>query len=47
MSKYLDYVFWSSHKHFANVIKDLEWRANIHGAKEHEARGDLEGGGLL
>ncbi len=36
MSKYLDYVFWSSHKHFENVIKDLEWRANIHGAKEHE-----------
>jgi hypothetical protein len=27
--------------------KDLEWRANIHGAKKHEAGEDKEGRGLL
>ncbi len=27
--------------------EDLEWRTNIHGAKEHEVGGDWEGGGLL
>ncbi len=27
--------------------KDSKWRTNIHGAKEHEVGGDLEGGGLL
>jgi hypothetical protein len=28
-------------------LEDSEWRGNIHGAKEHEARGDWKGGGLL
>jgi hypothetical protein len=27
--------------------KDSKWWTNIHGTKEHEAGGDLEGGGLL
>ncbi len=28
-------------------LEDLKWQANIHGAKEYEARRDWEGGGLL
>jgi hypothetical protein len=27
--------------------KHLKWWTNIHAAKEHEVRGDWEGGGLL
>ncbi len=27
--------------------EDSEWWTNIHGTKEHEAREDWEGGGLL
>jgi hypothetical protein len=33
--------------HFANVIIDSEWQANIHGAKKYEAWGNWKGGGLL
>ncbi len=28
-------------------LKDLKWWTNVHGVEEHEAWGDLEGGGLL
>ncbi len=28
-------------------LEDSKWRANIHGAKEHEVGGDWEVGGLL
>ncbi len=28
-------------------LEDLEWGANIHGVKEHEAQKDWKGGGLL
>jgi hypothetical protein len=38
--------FWSLHMHFANVIVDSKWQANIHGAEKHEAWKDWEGGGF-
>ncbi len=28
-------------------LKNLEWRENIHGVEEHEAKGDWKGGILL
>jgi hypothetical protein len=33
--------------HFANVIVDSKWQANIHGVEKHEAWKDWKGGGLV
>jgi len=47
MSNFPNCTFSEFTRAFWMSLKDLEWRANIHGAKEHEARGDWEGGSLL
>jgi hypothetical protein len=40
MSKNLTMFFWSLHMHFANIIRRFKMTSIIHGAKEHEARGN-------
>jgi hypothetical protein len=47
MSEFPDSIFKVYTSILQISLENLEWRANIHGVEEHEARGDWEGGGIL